>query len=198
MELLQGWYFLTYQQVYQPPNLLLNRSKTVKIEITGLSEVFDTVIAKIQPILPLWETDPRQCISKLCELFRVSMEEIVEALKTNYMLDPFNRSSWDNMGFNEEQVYMFIISEIWKTFYKRRVDAAKSKLDLSKWVNQNVAASKLAHEYSWLNNLIYVKELSIFFNLSSEIFDPYISTYVPLFEAHNLEEYVKKIKEMSS
>lgn len=195
MDLVEGWYYLAYQQVYKAHNIIFDRGTKVKIPVDGTKKIFDTVLQGIVAFTPLWEKRKVEFFTRVCSYLHLSVARVIGLITNKFAFDPFNESTWETMAFTEEQVYMFSIGQIWDIFFQALRNLGYETVSFENW-DKEEAVSKLAHEYSLLSNLLYLNQMGKRYDVEVKELDAVISKLKPLFEANDFEGYTQEISKI--
>jgi hypothetical protein len=173
----------------------MDRRKRVRIHVEGTRQIFEGILSRIEPLTALWNNTRWAFFSRICSLLQVSILQITETITNQFGFDPYDAESWELVGFSEDQVYMFSITEIWRQFHRSKIELAYQTISFNKW-DREEGMSKLGYEYSLLTNLLFVRELGKLVGVECKSLETSIDILQPFFEINDIQGYQAELKKM--
>ncbi|MDH5403071.1 MAG: hypothetical protein OEY49_11315 [Candidatus Heimdallarchaeota archaeon] len=192
MDLKVGWISLSYQQMYKEENIVLDRTKTHRIQVNGTKQIFNTFLENVYQFCELWNSSISAFYSRITTLLNISLFDIMKIMKDNYLIDPVDKTTWLEMALDEHQAYIFTITEMYKMFYNKLLNKAYNQVSFAKWEKQE-GLGKIGLDYSILSNLLYINELGEYFGIEKPEVEKYIGILKPFFENKDFEGYINKL-----
>ncbi len=156
--------FLVFQQFFRPPHSIIDRRKSVHVDIPCSREVVQELLERMYPILDLWDHNKNEFFTSLCNVLDVSSGECRSFMSEKFRGNLLSPDAWVSLRIGEDQALLLVVGEVYKSFYTKKMQQAYERfglIDIEPHLGE-----LLSNKYSLINSLLFLNELSIFLNIS--------------------------------
>ncbi len=156
--------FLVFQQFFRPPNSIIDRRKSIHVDVACSGRVVQELLNRMYSVLGVWEHDREEFFVSLCDVLGVCHEECQVFMMEKFRGNILSSDFWASLRIGEDQALLLIIGEVYKSFYSKKMKEAYERFSLSN-IEDHIG-ELLSNKYSLVNSLLFLNELSVFVNIS--------------------------------